>query len=382
MTTSYAELRIPLVDLKAQYASIKDEIDRAMAAVIAENAFIGGPFVKEFEAAFAQYSRADHCVGVANGTDALFIALKALGVGAGDEVITAANSFVATSEAIKMAGAQVVFVDINPNTFNIDVGRIEEKISARTKAIVPVHLYGQPADMDPIRALARKHGLWVVGDAAQAHGAMYKGQPIAKLADITCFSFYPGKNLGAYGDAGALVTDREDWAVAARMFANHGRVKKYDHDLEGVNSRLDGLQAAVLNTKLRHLDAWTESRRRAADWYNEALKNSCVVTPSELGDVRAVYHLYVVRVPKDRRESLQQFLKAAGIDTGIHYPIALPYLNAYRHLRHSEADFPEALKASQEILSLPMFAELTAAEVTYVSERVVEHMMGDRLHAV
>jgi dTDP-4-amino-4,6-dideoxygalactose transaminase len=210
----------------------------------------------------------------------------------------------------------------------------------------------------------------VVGDAAQAHGALYKGHAIAKLADITCFSFYPGKNLGAYGDAGAIVTDREEWAVSARMFANHGRVKKYDHDLEGVNSRLDGLQAAVLDVKLRHLEAWTESRRRIAAWYNEALKDGGVVTPSELDDIRAVYHLYVVRVPKNRREGLQQSLKAAGIDTGIHYPIALPYLNAYRHLGHREADFPEALKASQEILSLPMFPELGEAEADHICEKV------------
>jgi dTDP-4-amino-4,6-dideoxygalactose transaminase len=374
MQTSYTALRVPLVDLKAQYQSIKQEIDEAMAAVIAQSAFIGGPFVKDFESAFARFCGAEHCVGVANGTDALFIALKTLGVGPGDEVITAANSFVATSEAIKMAGARVVFVDIDPDTFNVDVARIEEKISSRTKAIVPVHLYGQPADMDPIRALARKHGLWVVGDAAQAHGALYKGHPLAKLADITCFSFYPGKNLGAYGDAGALVTDREEWAVSARMFANHGRVKKYDHDLEGVNSRLDGLQAAVLGVKLRHLEAWTESRRKVAGWYTKALRGSGVITPSELDAVRAVYHLYVVRVPASRREGLQQFLKAGGIDTGIHYPIALPYLRAYSHLGHTGADFPRALQASQEILSLPMFPELREEEVAQISDRVRQYM--------
>jgi len=363
-------MKIPFVDLKAQYASIKDEIDGAIAAVLNETAFIGGKYVQEFEAEFARYCGTSHCVGVANGTDAIFIALKALGIGRGDEVITVANSFVATSEAIKMAGAQVVFVDIEPKTFNIDVSQIEQKITPKTKAIIPVHLYGQPADMEPIRAIAQKHGLRVIGDAAQAHGSTYKGQPIAALADITCFSFYPGKNLGAYGDAGALVTDNEQWAKAARMFANHGRTQKYDHDLEGVNSRLDGLQAAILSVKLRHIETWTEGRRQNAYLYNAALKETGVVTPEELDAVRAVYHLYVVRVPADRREDIQASLKSAGIDTGIHYPIALPYLNAYRHLGHTEKDFPNALKAAREIVSLPMFAELTAEHIQYVSSHI------------
>jgi dTDP-4-amino-4,6-dideoxygalactose transaminase len=269
-----------------------------------------------------------------------------------------------------MAGAQVVFVDINPVTYNIDVDRIEEKITSRTKAIIPVHLYGQPANMTPIAALARKHGLRVIGDAAQAHGALYHGQPIARFADITCYSFYPGKNLGAYGDAGALVTDNAEWASAARMFANHGRTKKYDHDFEGVNSRLDGLQAAILSAKLPHLDRWTEQRRRNAGVYNQALANTAVVTPVEIDDVRAVYHLYVVRVRRGTREAAQEHLKAHGVSTGIHYPIALPYLNAYRYLGHTEKDFPEALKASGEILSLPMFPELTQEQIEQVADSV------------
>jgi dTDP-4-amino-4,6-dideoxygalactose transaminase len=226
--------------------------------------------------------------------------------------------------------------------------------------------------MDPIIALARKHNLRVIGDAAQAHGALYKGQPIASLADITCFSFYPGKNLGAYGDAGALVTDNAEWANAARMFANHGRVKKYDHDLEGVNSRLDGIQAAILSVKLRYIEQWTESRRENAYRYNAALRGAGVGTPEELDGVRAVYHLYVVRVPAERRDQFQESLKAAGIDTGIHYPIALPYLNAYRHLGHSETDFPNALKASREIVSLPMFPELTEEQIVHVVGRIKE----------
>jgi dTDP-4-amino-4,6-dideoxygalactose transaminase len=363
-------MSIPFVDLKAQYSSIKNEIDAAVAAVIDATAFVGGRAVEDFEQAFAGYCGVAHCVGLANGTDALYIALKTLGVGPGDEVITAANTFVATSEAIRMAGAQVVFVDIDPKTYTIDVERIEEKITAKTKAIIPVHLYGQPADMDPILALAKKHGIRVIGDAAQAHGALYKGKPVSKLADITCFSFYPGKNLGAYGDAGALVTDNETWAAAARMFANHGRTSKYDHGVEGVNSRLDGIQAAVLNVKLPHLEKWTESRRRIACRFNQILAGRGVITPREFDDVRAVYHLYVVRVPNGDRDRLQEHLKVSGISTGVHYPIALPYLKAYRYLGHSEKDFPVALKASSEILSLPMFPELTDEQVQYIAENI------------
>jgi dTDP-4-amino-4,6-dideoxygalactose transaminase len=370
MKTLDTVVSIPLVDLKVQYESIKRDVDANIAAVISQTAFIGGTFVKTFEEAFARYCGVDHCVGVANGTDALYVALRALGIGPGDEVITAANTFIATSEAIKMAGAQVVFVDIDPTTYGIDVERIEEKITSKTKAIIPVHLYGQPADMGPIMALAKKHGLKVVGDAAQAHGAEYKGRPIAQLADITCFSFYPGKNLGAYGDAGALVTSNEEWAAKARMFANHGRSKKYDHDFEGINSRLDGLQAAVLSAKLPHLDHWTEGRRTNAYKYNEALRGVKLATPQEMTDVKAVYHLYVVRVPNGDRDRLRDFLKANGVEAGVHYPIALPYLNAYRYLNHSENDFPEALKASGEILSLPLFAELTDEQRSIVTHEI------------
>lgn len=370
MPVSSPAIAIPFVDLKAQYQSIKAEVDSAIAAVISETAFVGGPHVKAFEDAFARYCGVANCVGVANGTDALFIALRALGIGAGDEVITVANSFVATSEAIRMAGAQVVFADSDPVTMNIDVAKLEAKITPRTKAVIPVHLYGQPADMAPLRAVADAHGLRVIGDAAQAHGALYRGQPIAQLADITCFSFYPGKNLGAYGDAGALVTDNAEWAATARMFANHGRTKKYDHDFEGVNSRLDGLQAAILSVKLRHLDQWSEARRRNARLYNDALAGSGVVTPRELPDVSAVYHLYVVRVPNGRRDALQQHLTSNGVNTGIHYPIALPYLNAYKYLGHTANDFPEALRASGEILSLPMFPELTEEQVRLVATAV------------
>lgn len=364
-------MNIPFVDLKAQYQSIKTEIDGAISDVISNTAFIGGRFLKSFEESFADFCGMKHCIGVGNGTDAIFIALKCFGVGTGDEVITAANSFIATSEAISLTGAKVVFVDINSVTYNIDVKKIEEKITKRTKAIVPVHLYGQPAEMNNIRDIAKKHGLRVVGDAAQAHGAYYHGEPISKFADVTCYSFYPGKNLGAYGDGGALVTDSDKWAFQIRKFANHGRSKKYDHDFEGVNSRLDGLQAAILNTKLKHLEKWTKLRRHNAYLYNKKLRDfEELVRPEEVEEVKAVYHLYVIRLKNGNRERFQMHLKENGISTGIHYPIALPYLNAYRYLRHSENDFPEALKASNGIVSLPMYPELTTDQIDHVIDQI------------
>jgi dTDP-4-amino-4,6-dideoxygalactose transaminase len=363
---------VPFVDLKVQYTAIKAEIDTAIAAVIAQTAFVGGSYVEAFEAAFAGFCNVSHCIGVGNGTDAIFIALRALGIGKGDEVITVANSFIATSEAITMAGAKVVFVDIDPQTYNINVGKIEEKITSNTKAIIPVHLYGQPADMEPILNIARKYKLKVIEDAAQAHGAVYKDRKIGSIGDVACFSFYPGKNLGAYGDGGAIVTDDERLAVKARIIANHGRVDKYDHDLEGVNSRLDGLQAAILAVKLKYLAEWSEDRRKNACLYNEYLKNTGLITPVEIDQVKAVYHLYVVRVKKELRSKLQAHLKTKGISTGIHYPIALPNLKAYAYLNHQEHDFPEAAKAAGEILSLPMFPELSDEQISYLAQAVKE----------
>jgi dTDP-4-amino-4,6-dideoxygalactose transaminase len=287
-------------------------------------------------------------------------------------VITAAPSFIATSEAVTMAGARVVFADIDPATFNLDVKDLEKKITPKTRAIIAVHLYGQPADMDPILEIARKHDLKVVEDAAQAHGALYRGRNVGTLGDMATFSFYPGKNLGAYGDGGAIVTDNDEAAKKARMFANHGRAEKYDHTFEGVNSRLDGLQAAVLSAKLTHLQEWTEKRRANAYLYNRYLEDTPLITPGEIDDVRAVYHLYVVRVEKDRRSALQEYLKSRGIGTGIHYPITLPNLKAYEYLGHVQTDFPEATRASQEILSLPMFPELTEEQITCVRDAVRE----------
>jgi dTDP-4-amino-4,6-dideoxygalactose transaminase len=365
-------MNIQLVDLKAQYETIKQEIDQVLQTVISETAFIGGQHLKSFEEAFARFCGVKHCIGVGNGTDALFIALKTLGVGTGDEVITVANSFIATSEAITQTGARVVFVDSDPKTYNIDIAGIEEKITPRTKAIIPVHLYGQPVDMDPILALAKKYNVKIVEDCAQAHGAVYKGRTIGSLGDMACFSFYPGKNLGAYGDAGAIVTSDDSLAKKARMFANHGRIGKYDHEMEGINSRLDGLQAAVLTVKLRHLEAWSEARRKNAYLYNEHLKGSDLVTPVEIPEVKAVYHLYIVRTKKELRSGLQDHLKSKGISTGIHYPIALPNLKAYAYLNHSKNDFPEATRASEEILSLPLYPELTESQIRFISEAIRE----------
>lgn len=363
-------MNIQLVDLQAQYATIKPEIDGVISDVLSKTAFIGGSYVQNFEKDFAAFCGVNHCIGVGNGTDAIYIALKTLGIGAGDEVITVANSFIATSESITQTGAKVVFVDINPKTYNIDTTKIEKQITKQTKAIIPVHLYGQPVDMDPILALAKKYNLKVVEDCAQAHGAVYKGRTIGSIGDMASFSFYPGKNLGAYGDAGAIVTNDDSLAKKARMFANHGRVDKYDHEMEGINSRLDGLQAAILGVKLKHLAAWSDARRKNAYLYNDYLKGTEFVTPVEIADVKAVYHLYVIRTRKDYRQKLQDHLKLNGIATGIHYPIALPNLKAYAYLRHNAMNFPEATKASQEILSLPMYPELTEDQIQFIAQAV------------
>jgi dTDP-4-amino-4,6-dideoxygalactose transaminase len=368
-------MNIPLVDLKKQYESIRDELDPVISEVLSKTAFIGGVYVKNFEDAFARYCGVRHCIGVGNGTDALFIALKCLGIGPGDEVIVPANSFIATAEAVTQAGARVVFADIDPGTYNMDVAALEGAISSRTRAIIPVHLYGQPADMDPILALALKHGLKVIEDAAQAHDAEYRGRRVGSIGDCACFSFYPGKNLGAYGDAGAVVTDDEQLARRVRMFANHGRIDKYDHELEGINSRLDALQAAILTVKLKYLPRWSESRRRSAALYTRLLKGTGLTMPREIEGVRAVYHLYVVRVPADRRGELQAHLQAKGVSTGIHYPIALPNLKAYAYLNHAADAFPEAAKASGEILSLPMYPELREDEIDYI-RRAIDAFIG------
>jgi len=360
---------IPFVDLKAQYRSIQPEIDAAIASVISETAFVRGKYVAAFEEAFAKASGAKYCVSCANGTDAIFVTLKMLGVGPGDEVITTANSWIATSETISLTGATPVFVDLEDAFYCLDPALIEAKITPRTKAILPVHLLGQPAAMDDILAIAKKHGLFVVEDCAQAHLAGYKGRRIGLLGNAGTFSFYPGKNLGAYGDAGAIITDDDELAAKCRMFANHGadRTNKHDHQMEGVCSRMDGLQAAILSAKLPHLTGWTEARRVAAARYNELLSGiPGIVTPAVREGVEHVYHVYCIRSP--RRDALQDTLKKAGIDTTRHYPTPLPLLTAYKRLGHTAADFPVASRHAGEILSLPIFPEISAEQQAAVAD--------------
>jgi len=365
-------MNIPFVDLKAQYQALAGELTRAMAAVIAETAFIAGPAAKAFEDAFAAACGAQHCVGLGNGTDALIVALRAVGVGNGDEVAVPANSFVATSEAVAAVGANVVFIDVDPGRRTIDPADLAAKISPRTKAVIPVHLYGQPADMQAIGAVALRHGLKIVQDCAQAHAAAYDGIPLSRFGDVSCYSFYPGKNLGAYGDAGALVTDDPAIARFSRMYANHGRIAKYDHEFEGINSRLDGLQAAVLSVKLPHLEAWTERRRALARRYDDALADiPQVATPRVYQDSRHVYHLYVIEA--EDRQALQASLAQAGVATGIHYPIALPFLSAYRRLGHVPQDFPVAHALQSRILSLPIYAEMTDDAAAVVATAIRAH---------
>jgi len=354
-------MKIPLVDLKAQYLSIKDEIDAAIADVIDHTAFIGGEQVQLFEEEFAAFCDVKHAVGVGNGTDALELALSGCGIGRGDEVITVADTFAATAEAIVFRGAHPVLVDCDPRTYNIDVGKIEECITERTRAIMPVHLYGQPADMDPILELARQYNLRVIEDAAQAHGARYRGRVVGSLGDVACFSFYPSKNLGAYGDAGAVATDNEEIASRVALLRDHGASEKYVHEVVGCNSRLDGIQAAVLRVKLRHLPAWNAARRERVGWYNELLSDLDVVTPYEPEWSEAVYHLYVIRVAQ--RDLVRQRLQEVGIATGIHYPIPLHLQPAFRYLGYKESDFETTEACAGEILSLPIYAELTREQV-------------------
>jgi len=368
-------MKVPFVDLKIQYKNIKQEIDSAIFDIINTSAFIKGESVSTFESDFAALLGVKHCIGVGSGTDALIISLKSLGVGVGDEVITAANSFIATSEAISATGAKVVFVDINDDTFNINVKLIEQKITENTKVIIPVHLYGQMADMEAIKNIALKYNLKIVEDSAQAHLSEYrfssgKWSKAGTVGDMAAFSFYPGKNLGAYGDAGAIVTNDDDMAKKVRMYANHGRIKKYNHDFEGLNSRMDGLQAAVLNVKLKYIEQWTVKRREIAEYYTELLKevvgiDSPVVI---MGKYRPVWHLYVIKT--DRRDELKIFLREKGISTGIHYPISLPNLKAYKYLNHKTNDFPVASFNQNKLLSLPIFPEITNLQIEYVVDQI------------
>lgn len=357
-------MRVPFVDLKAQYLSLKPELDAAIAEVVSATAFISGRYAAAFEEAFAGYIGVENCIAVANGTDALEIALQAIGIGPGDEVIVPANTFFATAEAVANIGARPVFVDCEPHFYNIDVDKIEEKITPRTKAIIPVHLYGLPAEMDGVMTIARKHGLTVVEDCAQSHGADYKARRTGTFGNIATFSFYPGKNLGAYGDAGAIVTNDAATADRARLIANHGQPAKYQHTLIGRNSRMDGIQAAVLSTKLRHLDTWLDARRRNAERYNELLADTGIPLPVPPDYSRHTYHLYVVRV-KDR-DTVAARLNEAGVATGLHYPTAVPFLDVYSDAGYQPSDFPVAHAQMGELLSLPMYAELTDEMISHV----------------
>lgn len=359
---------IQLVDLKAQYDTISDEITEAIQSVIETSAFVGGNAVREFEKEFAAYCEVKACVGVGNGTDAIYLVLRALGIGAGDEVITVAHTFIATSEAISMTGARPVFVDIKEDTMLMDPALLEAAITPRTKAIVPVHLYGQPCEMDSIMEIAERHGLKVIEDAAQAHGARWRGRRVGSIGDAATFSFYPGKNLGAFGDAGAVVSNDEDLIERVRMFANHGRLEKYTHKMEGVNSRLDGLQAAILRVKLRHLDEWNESRRRHADFYLDTLTNGEIRPQTTHPDATPVWHLFVVRVSE--RDAFQQNLRSEGIATGIHYPVPLHLQPAYEHANISRGTLPVTERVSAEVVSLPMYPELTADQLSNIVNAV------------
>lgn len=362
-------MRIPFVDLKAQYLSLRSEFDTAILNVVGETAFISGKYARDFEEAFARYLRVNHCVAVANGTDALEIGLQAIGVEPGDEVIVPANTWISTSEAVSNIGATPVFADIDADTYNIAASDFEAKISPRTKAVIPVHLYGLPCDMDAIMSVANKHGIKVLEDCAQSHGATYKGKTTGTFGDVATFSFYPSKNLGAFGDAGGIVSNSAEVADRARLIANHGQISKNRHTLEGRNSRLDGIQAAVLSVKLPHLESWLEARRRAAAKYNELLADvDGVKIPFEPEGHRHTYHLYVVQL--DNRDEVGARLNAAGIDTGLHYPISLPFMEAYSRFGHKPADFPVSYAQMGRILSLPMYAELTDEQIGYV----VEHL--------
>lgn len=363
-------MHVPFVDLRAQYLAHKEELDAAMAAVIEQSAFIGGEFVRRFELEFAQALGVKHCIACANGTDAIYIVLKMLGIGPGDEVVTSAMSWISTSETISQTGATPVFVDLD-DYFTLDVQKVLDAITARTRAVIPVHLYGQPADIEPLLELCAERGLYLIEDCAQAHLASINGATVGSFGVAATFSFYPGKNLGAYGDAGAIVTNDSALASKFRAYANHGALIKHQHTMEGINSRLDGLQASLLSAKLAHLPTWTERRRAIAALYNKELESVTAVTrPSERASARHVYHLYVIRAAD--RDALRDHLEKSGIGVQVHYPRALPFLPAYSRFGFSPDAFPRAWQIQSEILSLPIYAEMSDDAVRYVSRCIRE----------
>jgi dTDP-4-amino-4,6-dideoxygalactose transaminase len=361
---------VPFLDLKAQYDSIKDEVLAAVSATLASTQFVLGKEVAAFEEEFAAYSGGKFGIGVNSGTSALHLALLAAGVKAGDEVITVSSTFVATVAAIDYIGARPVFVDVDPQTLNMDATRVEAAITERTKVIMPVHLHGQPADLDPLLDIAGRHRLLVIEDAAQAHAAEYKGRRVGSIGDLGCFSFYPGKNLGAYGEGGMVVTNNEEFAHTIRMLRDWGQERKYQHVLKGFNYRMEGVQGAILRVKLRHLDAWTEARRRHAACYNELLAGVAVQRPVEMPYAKHVYHVYAIRTPK--RDQMQETLQAKGIQTGIHYPIPVHLQRAYADFGYKVGALSVTEQAASELLSLPMFAELENNQIEAVCAAVRE----------
>jgi len=371
-------MKVPFLDLKVQYESIKEEIAAAIQEVLDATAFAGGPFVERFEAEFAQFCQTEQAIGVSSGTSALWLALRALGIGPGDEVITTPNTFIATAEAISFCGATPVFADIGELSYNLNPALVESAITPRTKAVIPVHLFGQMADMDAIMEIARRHNLYVIEDACQAHGAEYKGRRAGSMGDLGCFSFYPGKNLGAYGEAGGVVTNRKDLADKIRMIRDHGQAKKYYHEVVGWNARMDGIQAAVLSAKLKHIEKWTEMRRQNAMLYNDLLKDvEDVIIPTEMAGARHVYHLYVLRMAE--RESLIDYLKEREIHCGIHYPVPLHLQQAYRFLGYNIGDFPVAEKSSAEFVSLPMYPELSREQIEFVASEIKQFILQNNI---
>jgi len=365
------QMKVPFLDLKAHHAALIGKFDRAIREVIESNAFAGGPFVERFEEEFATFCGSSHAIGVGNGTDALWLTLLALGIGEGDEVITVPNTFIATVEAIIHCKAQPVFVDVDENTFTMDPAELEKSLTAKTKAIIPVHLFGQPADMDPILEFARAHGLFVIEDAAQAHGAEYKGRKAGTMGDAGCFSFYPGKNLGAFGEAGAVVTNNADLRKEVQVLRDHGQARKYHHALFGWNCRMDGIQAAVLSVKLRHLEEGNLLRREHALQYNEAFAGiDGVATPFEADYAWHVYHIYAIQL--QGRDEIRRHLEEKGIGCGVHYPIPIHLQEACRSLGYSKSVFPVAEDLAEEFLSLPMFPELTEEQIEYVVRCVGE----------
>ncbi len=367
MIETKLKMHVPFVDLRAQYYSLKNDIDNAIFSVIEESEFIKGKYVSTFEKEFAQAYGVKHCIGVANGTDAIYIVLKMLGIGEGDEVITVANSWISTSETITQAGARVVFVDTEPDYFSIDVSKIEEKITPRTKAIIPVHLYGQPAEVDKIKEICEKHKLILIEDCSQAHFAQINGQTIGRFGLVSTFSFYPGKNLGAYGDAGAVITNDDELALKVRMYSNHGALVKHQHEMEGINSRLDGMHAAILSVKLPHIKKWNQQRFQNANYLIEILAGiNEIETPKIRRNSSHIFHLFVIKA--NLRDELQGFLKENGIETAVHYPTPLPLLPAYKYLNQSEKNFPVTSTNQKKILSLPMFPEMSKEQMDYVAE--------------